>query len=83
MFLLSFISLFGGSVVRVLIGRDCFNGLHSATAPQLDLERPGDTSPAYRYHGVLSGDGQMLTGDWADEGVGRLNAPDKFRKAPD
>lgn len=72
---------------RVIASRDRRNGelllVHSATAPELDLERPGDTGPRNRYHGRLSGDGQMLTGNWADEGSGTLNAPDQFRKVPD
>lgn len=54
----------------------------SAAAPELILERPGDIGPPHHYHGTLSDNGQMLTGDWADEGSGTLNAPDKFQKVP-
>jgi hypothetical protein len=57
--------------------------VHCATASELDLERPGDTGPSYRYRGSLSGDGQRLTGDWAQNGGAKLNAPDKFWKVPD
>jgi hypothetical protein len=71
---------------RVIASSDRRNGeflqVHSATATELDLERPGDTGPSYRYRGSLSGDGQMLTGDWAENGGARLNAPDKFQKVP-
>lgn len=70
-----------------VIASDCRNGellrVHSATAPELDLERPGDIGPAYRYHGSLSVDGQMLTGDWAENSGARLNAPDRFRRVSD
>jgi len=72
---------------RVIASNDRRNGeflrVYSATASELDLERPGDIGPSYRYHGSLSGDGQILAGDWSDNGDGRLNAPDKFRKVPD
>ena len=72
---------------RVIASSDRRNGellrVYSATAPELDLERPGDIGPPYRYHGSLSGDGQMLTGDWAENSGARLNAPDRFRKVPD
>jgi hypothetical protein len=72
---------------RVIASSDRRNGeflqVHSATVSELDLERPGDAGPSYRYRGSLSGDGQMLTGDWAENGGARLNAPDKFRKVPD
>jgi hypothetical protein len=56
--------------------------VHSATAPQLDLERPGDIGPSYRYHGSLSTDGQTLTGNWAENSGARLNAPESFRRVP-
>jgi hypothetical protein len=72
---------------RVIASSDRRNGeflqVHSATASELDLERPGDTGPSYRYRGSLSGDGQRLTGDWAENGGANLNAPDKFWKVPD
>jgi hypothetical protein len=55
----------------------------SSNGPELDLERSADTGPAHRYHGTLSGNGRTLTGEWVDEGFGRLNAPDRFQKAPD
>jgi hypothetical protein len=74
------------AVGRVIASSDRRNGeflqVHSATATELDLERPGETGPSYRYRGSLSGDGQMLTGDWAENGGARLNAPDKFQKVP-
>ena len=70
---------------RVIASSDRRNGeflqVHSATASELDLERPGDTGPSYRYHGSLSGDGQRLRGDWAENSGARLNAPDRFWKA--
>jgi hypothetical protein len=72
---------------RVIVSSDRRNGellrVYSATAPALDLERPGDIGPPYRYRGSLSADGLMLTGDWAENGGATLNAPDKFRKALD
>jgi hypothetical protein len=72
---------------RVIASGDRRNGeflqVHSATASGLDLERPGDTAPSYRYRGSLSGDGKRLTGDWARNGGAKLNAPDKFWKVPD
>jgi hypothetical protein len=55
----------------------------SAVTPELDLERPGDIGPSYRYHGNLSVDGQRLTGAWAENSGARLNAPDTFSKVPD
>jgi hypothetical protein len=71
---------------RVIASSDRHNGeflqVHSATVSELDLERPGDTGPSYRYRGSLSRDGKMLTGDWAENGGARLNAPDKFLKVP-
>jgi hypothetical protein len=71
---------------RVIASSDRRNGeflqILPSTASELRLERPGDTGPSYHYRGTLSGDGQMLTGNWAENGGGRLNAPDKFRKAP-
>lgn len=71
---------------RVIASSDRRNGeflqVHTATAPELDLESAGQPGSSYRYHGSLSADGQMLTGEWAEHG-GRLNAPDKFRKVPD
>jgi hypothetical protein len=57
--------------------------VHTASASELDLETSGPGGPSYRYHGSLSADGQMLTGEWADEGNGRLIAPDRFQKVPD
>ena len=72
---------------RAFASSDQRNGellyVFSSTGPELDLERPADTGPAHRYHGTLSNNGQTLTGDWADEGSGRLNAPDRFQKVPD
>ena len=53
-----------------------------STASELRLERPGASGPSYHCRGTLSGDGRMLTGGWAENGGARLNAPDKFRKAP-
>jgi hypothetical protein len=71
---------------RVIASSDRRNGeflqVHSATASQLDLERPGDTGPSYRYRGSLSDDGQMLMGEWAGNSGAKLNAPDKFWKVP-
>jgi hypothetical protein len=71
---------------RVIASSDRRNGeflhVHTATASELDLESSGQPGSSYRYHGSLSADGQMLTGEWAENG-GRLNAPDKFRKVPD
>jgi hypothetical protein len=72
---------------RVIAPSDRRNGeflqVRSASASELDLERPGVTGPSYRYRGSLSGDGQKLTGSWTENGGARLNAPDKFLKAPD
>jgi hypothetical protein len=72
---------------RVIDSSDRRNGeflqLLPSTTSELRLERPGLTGPSYHYRGTLSGDGQMLTGGWAQNGCGRLNAPDKIRKAPD
>jgi len=73
---------------RVIASTDRRNGeflqVRTATASELDLERSGEpTGPAYRYHGSLSAEGQMLTGEWAENYGARLNAPDKFRKMPD
>lgn len=73
---------------RVVASSDRRNGeflqVRTATASELDLERPGEpTGPSYRYHGSLSADGQMLTGEWTENHGARLNAPDKFRKVPD
>jgi len=54
---------------RVIASSDRRNGeclrVYSAAVPELDLERPCDTGPPYRYYRSLSGDGHMLTGDWA------------------
>jgi len=71
---------------RVIASSDRRNGeflqVHSAAASQLELERPGDTGPSYRYRGSLSDDGQMLMGEWAGNSGAKLNAPDKFWKVP-
>jgi hypothetical protein len=71
---------------RVIGSIDRRNGelllVHSAAPLDLDLERPGETGPSYRYHGTLSGDGQTITGEWPENGGGGLNAPDQFRKTP-
>jgi hypothetical protein len=73
---------------RVIASTDRRNGefleVRTATATELDLERTGEPAgPAYRYHGSLSADGQMLTGKWAENYGSSLNAADKFRKGPD
>jgi hypothetical protein len=70
---------------RVIASSDRRNGeflqVHSATGSELDLERPADSGPSYRYRGKLSSDGQRLTGGWAETGGAKLNAPDKFWKS--
>jgi hypothetical protein len=72
---------------RVIASSDRRNGellqVHTASASELDLETTGPGGPSYRYHGSLSADGQMLTGEWAENSGARLNAPEQFRKAPD
>jgi hypothetical protein len=69
---------------RVIASSDRRNGeflrVYATTAAELNLERPGETGPSYRYHGSLSGDGQLLTGEWEENGSGRLNAPERFRR---
>jgi hypothetical protein len=72
---------------RVIASSDRRNGeflqVRSATASELDLERPGETGPSYRYRGSLSGDGRRLIGEWAQNGGAKLNAPRTFWKVPD
>ena len=60
-----------------------FLQVHSVTASELDLERPGNIGPSYRYHGSLSDSGERLTGEWAEHYGARLNAPERFRRMPD
>ncbi len=72
---------------RAFASSDQRNGellyVFSSTGPELDLGLVSAGLSALRYHGTLSDNGQTLTGDWADEGSGRLNAPDRFQKVPD
>jgi hypothetical protein len=57
--------------------------VHVAEASKIILENPGAAGPSAQYTGMLSEDGQAVTGNWTEDGGGRLNAPDKFRKVPD
>jgi len=63
---------------RVIGSSDRRNGellqVHTASASELELETTGPGGPSYRYHVRLSADGQMLTGEWADNDGARLNA---------
>jgi hypothetical protein len=54
----------------------------SVTVSGLVLETTNPMWPPSQFRGNLSEDHQVLTGTWERPGGGRLNAPDRFRRAP-
>jgi hypothetical protein len=56
--------------------------VNSATDTWLSLETTNPNGPPYQFRGNLSEDRQVLTGTWERPGGGRLDAPDRFRRAP-
>jgi hypothetical protein len=68
-----------------LIHNDQRNGewlkVNSATDTGLILDTTNPRGPPSQFRGSLSEDHQVLTGTWERPGGGRLNAPDRFRRA--
>jgi hypothetical protein len=57
--------------------------VNSATGTGLILDTTNPMGPPSQFRGSLSEDHQVLTGTWEKPGGGgRLNAPDRFRRAP-
>lgn len=54
----------------------------SATDAGLVLQTTSGGGATYQYRGSLSQDRRALTGIWESGRGGRLNAPDRFRRAP-
>lgn len=69
------------------IHKDQRNGewlkVSSATDTELIVDTTNPTAGPSQFRVSLSEDHQVLTGIWDQPSGGRLNAPDKFRKAPD
>jgi hypothetical protein len=55
--------------------------VNSATETELILDTTNPGGPPYQFRGSLSEDKQLLTGTWERPSGGRLNAPDRFRRA--
>jgi hypothetical protein len=68
------------------VHRDQRNGellrVSSMPGTGLILETSNWTGPACRYRGSLSEDQRVLAGNWENESGSRLNAPERFRRAP-
>lgn len=56
--------------------------VNSATDTGLILDTTNPIGPPSQFRGSLSADHQALTGTWERPGGGRLNAPDRFQRAP-
>jgi len=54
----------------------------TGTDTGLILETTNPMGPPSQFRGNLSADHQVLTGAWERPAGGRLNAPDRFRRAP-
>jgi hypothetical protein len=80
---------FSGWLDRTIAGVDQRSGeplkITSFSPGSVDLELDTSICCAGPYHGMLSEDGQMLSGEWATVGVNalgpKLNAPSIFRRS--